>query len=82
MPAYEIYFRCPDCKREHAIHVRIHLNDGPDHKETLAKVLARRSLPPQLARLRGRKAFCLKTGRMFKLESDEDILLVPLRGYS
>jgi len=77
MPAYEIYFRCDDCKREHPIHLRIYLNEGPEHKETLAAFLRRYSMPPQVTSLRGRKAFCLKTGRRFKLESDDQIFLVP-----
>jgi hypothetical protein len=77
MPPYEIYFRCNECQREHPIHIRIHLDYGPSHKETLAEFLAGRSLPPQLTALRGHKALCLKTGRTFKLESDEQIFLVP-----
>jgi hypothetical protein len=77
MPAYEIYFRCNDCKREHPIHLRIHLDNGPGRKETLAAFLRGRSMPPQVTTLRGRKAFCLKTGRIFKLENDDQIFLVP-----
>jgi hypothetical protein len=65
MPAYEIYFRCDDCKREHTIHTKIHL------------FFVGRSMPPQASSLQGHKAFCLRTGRQFRLESDEQILLVP-----
>ena len=77
MPAYEIYFRCADCKREHPIHLRIHLDDGPQRKETLAAFFYRGSMPPQVAAIRGRKAFCLKTGRSLKLDNDDHIFLVP-----
>ena len=81
MPVYEIYFFCPDCQREHPTHVRIHLTSGPARKETLAEFLQSGSLPPQLATIQGRKVFCLKTGRRFSLENDEQILLAPLSGY-
>jgi hypothetical protein len=77
MPTYEIYFRCDDCTQEHPNHLRIYLDDGPEHKETLAAFLRRFSMPPQVATLRGRKAFCLKTGRQFRLENDDQIFLVP-----
>jgi hypothetical protein len=78
MPAYEIYFRCNDCKREHPIHLKIHLNDGPDHKQSIAAFFRGRSMPPQVTAIQGHKAFCLKTGKTFKLENDDQIFLVPL----
>jgi hypothetical protein len=77
MPTFEIYFRCDECKGEHPIHLRIHLDDGPARKESLAAFLLRRSMPPQLAAIRGRKVLCLKTGKTFKLESDDQIFLAP-----
>lgn len=77
MPAYEIYFRCADCQREHTIHTKIHLSPGPEHKQSLAEFFAGRAVPPQASSLQGHKAFCLKTGRKFKLDDDEKILLVP-----
>jgi hypothetical protein len=77
MPAYEIYFLCSDCKSEHPLHIRLHLDSGPARKETLVEFLCGRSLPPQLAALRGHKALCLRTGRTIKLENDEQILLAP-----
>jgi len=77
MPAYEIYFHCNECDREHPIHVRIHINDGPEYKDTLAAFLLRHSVPPQVTALRGRKVFCLRTGKIFRLESDGQIFLVP-----
>ena len=77
MPTYKIYFRCDDCKQEHHNHLRIYLDDGPEHKETLAAYLCRYSMPPQATTLRGRKAFCLKTGGRLTLESDDQIFLVP-----
>lgn len=80
MPAYEVYFRCDDCKREHTIHTKIHLTQGPDRKQSLAEFFVGREMPPQASSLQGHKAFCLKTGRQFRLENDEQILLVPPTG--
>jgi hypothetical protein len=77
MPAYEIYFHCNDCQREHPIHIGIHLDNGPGRKENLAEFLRGGSMPPQVMALRGHKALCLKTGRAFKLDSDDQIFLVP-----
>lgn len=77
MPAYEIYFRCDDCQREHTIHMKIHLSPGPDRKQSLAEFYSGRPMPPQVSTLQGHSAFCLKTGRQFKLDKTENILLVP-----
>jgi hypothetical protein len=77
MPAYEIYFRCGECTADHPLHLRIHLDNGPEQKQSLAQFLFDRSILPQLMPLRGRKVFCLKTGRVFKLENDDQIFLVP-----
>src|SRR5262245_25613369 len=77
MPTYEIYFRCDDCNQGHPNHLRIYLEDGPEHKETLAAYLCGYSMPPQATTIQGRKAFCLRTGRRFKLESEDQMFLVP-----
>jgi hypothetical protein len=77
MPNYEIYFCCNECNGEHPTHLRIHLNDGPEHKETLGAFLLNHSMPPQLTTIGGRKAFCLKTGKILKLENNDQIFLVP-----
>ena len=76
MASYEIYFRCTDCKREHPIHLKIDLDHGPDRKQSIAEFFRGRSMPPQVTAIRGHKAFCLKTGRTFQLENDDQILLV------
>ena len=77
MPAYEIYFRCDDCKREHTIHMKIHLTEGPDRKQKSCRILRRPFDAATGSSLQGHNAFCLKTGRRFKLDKDEQILLVP-----
>jgi len=76
MPAYEIYFRCNDWKREHPIHLKIHLDHGPDSKQSIADFFRGHPMPPQVMALQGHKARCLKTGRTFKLEHNDQIFLV------
>ena len=77
MPSYEIYFHCHDCKREHPIHFNIHLNHGPDRKQSLTDFFRGRSMPPQVTAIQGHKALCLKTGKTFNLANDDQIFLVP-----
>ncbi len=77
MPTYEISFHCKDCGLDHPSLVRIHVEDGPDCKQSIAKLFDGRSLPPQVAAVRGGAAFCHKTGRRFQLENDEQIFLMP-----
>jgi hypothetical protein len=52
MPAYEIYFRCNDCKREHPIRLKIHLDHGPDSKQSIADFFRGYPMPPQVMALR------------------------------
>jgi hypothetical protein len=78
MPAYEIYFHCAECGREHPIHLKIHLDYGPEQKQSLAHFFSDRAMPPQATILRGRKVFCLKTGTTLKLDNDDQIFLLPL----
>jgi hypothetical protein len=77
MPTYEICFRCNDCKREHPTHIRIHLDHGPDRKETIAEFFRGGSLPPQVATIQHYNALCLKTGRRFKLKNNDQVFLIP-----
>jgi hypothetical protein len=77
MPAYEIFVHCKDCGGEHPILMRIHLDDGPDGKQSIAELFRDRAIPPQVAAITGHKVLCLKTGRYFKLENAADIFLVP-----
>jgi hypothetical protein len=57
--------------------MRVHLDDGPDRKQTVAEFFAEASVPPQLLAIRGHDALCLKTGKKFNLESDDQLFLVP-----
>ena len=77
MPTYEISCRCFDCKREHPIHMRIHLDNGPDRKMSVADSFPEGALPPQLLAIRGRTVLCLKTGKKVKVESNDQFFPIP-----
>ena len=77
MAAYDIVHLCKDCGREHPLLMRIYLNDGPSRKQSIAESFQGRSVPAQVAAIRGHKALCLKTGRNFTLENDDQIFLIP-----
>jgi len=77
MPAYEVYVHCIDCGNEHPLLMKIYLEHGPDHKQSIAESFPAGSIPPQVQAIKGRSALCLKTGKKFKLENNEQVLLVP-----
>ena len=77
MPAYDIFVRCKNCGRDHSILLRLHIEEGPDHKQSIAEFFRGRSLPPQVKAIREHKAFCPVTGRTLSLENDSEIFLVP-----
>jgi len=59
MPAYEIYIHCACCDREHPLLVRVHLQYGPERKQSIAESFPEGSVPPQLSAMRGRNVLCL-----------------------
>lgn len=77
MPAYDISVRCKTCGREHPILLRLHIEEGPDHKQSIAESFRGRSLPPQVKSIRWHKALCPITGGQLSLENDSEIFLVP-----
>lgn len=77
MPAYDISLRCKDCGLDHLVLLRLHIEEGPDHKQSIAECFHGRSLPPQVEAIRKHNALCPKTGRKFSVENDSDIFLVP-----
>jgi hypothetical protein len=77
MPHYEIYVHCNECDGEHAMRVRIYLDDGPLEKKSIAETFQGTSVPPQVAAIQDHKTLCLKTGKMFVQQQDEHIFLVP-----
>jgi hypothetical protein len=77
MPAYEVYVLCNDCGSEHPLLMKIHLDHGPDRKQSIAESFGTGPVPPQVQAIKGHNALCLKTGKKFKLENYEQVLLVP-----
>ena len=77
MPAYDISVRCKNCGHDHQVLLRLHVEGGPDHKQSIAESFRGRSLPPQVKAIRWHNALCPKTGRTFPLENDSEIFLVP-----
>jgi hypothetical protein len=77
MPSYEIYVHCSDCGGEHPLLMKIHLDEGPDRKQSIAESFRVRPMPPQVLALKGHNALCLKSGKKFKLDNDDQVFLVP-----
>lgn len=77
MPPYEISVQCSDCGHEHPVLIKIHLDDGPDHKQSVAESFRGRSMPPQVMALKNLRALCRRTGKSFYLENDDKVFLVP-----
>jgi hypothetical protein len=82
MPAYEIFVHCADCGAEHPLLMKVYLEEGPEDKQSIAESFRERPIPPQLSAVKGRHALCLKTGKKFKVDNDDQILLVPPSRYS
>ena len=77
MPQYEIHVLCSECGAEHPMRVRLHLDDGPVEKRSIGETYKGRTQPPQLLAIGGHKTLCLKTGKMFVQENDDQIFLIP-----
>ena len=52
MPAYDISVHCKPCGRDHPILLRLHIDEGPAHKQSIAESFRGRSLPPQVKSIR------------------------------
>ena len=81
MPTYDLSVRCKDCGRDHPVLLRLHIQDGPDRKQSIAESFHGSSVPPQVAAIRWHNALCPKTGRQFPLENDSEIFLVPMGNF-
>ena len=77
MPAYDIFLRCKDCGRDHFAFMKLHLEEGPDRKQSIAEYFHGPSVPPQVEAIREHNALCPKTGRKFSVKNNSDIFLVP-----
>jgi hypothetical protein len=78
MPTYDIYVRCSDCGGEHPLLMKIFLSDGPSRTQSIAEFFRGRPMPPQVSALRRHSALCLKTGKKFNLEKDDEVFLMPV----
>ena len=77
MSHYEIYVSCTECGGEHPMRVRIYLEDGPIHRQSISDAYVGKAHPPQLQAVVGHKVLCLKTGKTFAQSNPEDVFLVP-----
>ena len=77
MPQYEVYVLCSLCGGEHPMQVRIHLQEGPVHKQSLVESFQATPVPPQISALRIHKTLCWKTGKTFIQEDYSKIFLIP-----
>jgi hypothetical protein len=57
--------------------MRIHLDNGPDRRMSVADSFPEGALPPQLLAIRGRTVLCLKTGKKVKVESNDQFFPIP-----
>ena len=80
MPSYEIYFGCSECGGEHPILMKVFLPQGPEDKRSVVESFGQKEVPPQLSAVRGHKALCRRTGRVFYQDQYEKIFLVPAIG--
>jgi hypothetical protein len=81
MPTYDLAVRCKDCGRDHPVLLRLHIQDGPDRKQTIAEFFHGNSVPPQVGAIRWHNALCPKTGRRFPLGNDSEVFLVPIDNF-
>ena len=77
MPHYEIFVTCTECGAEHPMRVRIYLEDGPHHKQSVSEGYRDKAQPPQLQAVEGHKVLCLKTGKTFSQSNPGEVFLVP-----
>ena len=58
--------------------VGIHLDDGPQYKQSIRDVYHVGALPPQVSAIARHPSLCLKTGKLFTQQDDEQVFLVPV----
>jgi hypothetical protein len=77
VPQYEIHVLCTECGAVHPMRIRIHLENGPVDKQSLADTFQEGPMPPQVSAIEGHKTLCLKTGKIFIQDDNNRIFLVP-----
>jgi hypothetical protein len=78
MSQYEIYVTCTECGGEHPMSVRINLEDGPPHKQSVSDAYYGKTQPPQLLAVERHNVLCLKTGKTVIQSNLDDVFLVPV----
>jgi hypothetical protein len=76
MPIFEVYFHCVFCAGDHSLLMKVHLDNGPERQQTVGEFFPGSSVSPQISAIHGHDALCLRTGKKFKLENDDQLLLV------
>ena len=77
MSHYEIHVTCTECGGEHPMRVRINLEDGPPHKQSVSDAYYGKTRPPQLQAIEGHNVLCFKTGKTVIQSNFNDVFLVP-----
>ena len=77
MPQYSIYVSCHQCPGEHPMGVAIHLDHGPNYKQSIRDVYLGGALPPQVSAIADHQCLCFKTGKLFTQQDDKQVFLVP-----
>ncbi len=58
--------------------VGIYLEHGPQYKQSIRDVYHGGALPPQVSAIADHPCLCLKTGKHFTQEDDNQVFLVPV----
>ena len=77
MAQYDIYVFCHNCSDSHQMGMRIRLDGGPTHKDSIGNLYAGSTVPPNLASLLRNAVQCPNTGQMFVGEDHNHVFLVP-----
>jgi hypothetical protein len=76
MPTYNISVFCADCGRDHAVLLKIHVENGPDRKQRSLGRSEASHTSTGCCHPKAERA-CYKTGKKFLLENEEEIFLIP-----
>jgi len=77
MPQYDVYALCNHCGAVHPMGISIYLDDGPTDRQSIGSIYQGKPWPPQVQALKLHETLCLKTGKRFTQEDDNQIFLVP-----
>ena len=78
MAQYDVYVFCNNCSDSHPMGMRIRLDNGPAHKDSIGNLYAGSTVPPNIASLLHNAVQCPHTGQMFVQEDKNYVFLVPV----